>query len=422
MAAKLCAVLAILAAARASGTSCGVPKPGMHTAFAALPATKKYKDHDARSCHAWALPLIAVHGQAARARRHALAPCMSEERGDGAPDSPKPFVSRPFISRKLTDVLLDGSVQTPDTQTELPASSAVRPSKRAMVRKTATRFISFLFGRSERAPMAGAGTEGGGMTEMWPETSGAPLTASNNMPRMQKPEAQTESDRVFDLLNKYSQRHSSVNGTVALRATTTVSESSDRRPLQKSKYANLYNPKQEDVRKSQSGKVLQKSKYADVWAAQDGVTTSPVTKPGTGTKPVTGKLTKSKYADVWSAQDEARGDGSMQRSVTKPGPATKPVTGKLTKSKYADVWSAQDEARADGKAQRPTIKPVAKPAAGTKPVTARPGYYAKPSPGYYAKPLPSGASQGAQPDVGKSRLDQLMNRCRPYHSFARDVG
>ena len=414
MAAKLCAVLAILAAARASGTSCGVPKPGMHTAFAALPATKKYKDHDARSCHAWALPLIAVHGQAARARRHALAPCMSEERGDGAPDSPKPFVSRPFISRKLTDVLLDGSVQTPDTQTELPASSAVRPSKRAMVRKTATRFISFLFGRSERAPMAGAGTEGGGMTEMWPETSGAPLTASNNMPRMQKPEAQTESDRVFDLLNKYSQRHSSVNGTANKWATTTV--------LQKSKYANLYNPKQEDVKTSQSGKVLQKSKYADVWAAQDGVTTNPVTKPGTGTKPVTGKLTKSKYADVWSAQDEARADGSMQRSVTKPGTPTTPVTGQLTKTKYADVWSAQDEARTDGKAQRSSIKPVAKPAAGTKPVTARPGYYAKPSPGYYAKPLPSGASQGAQPDVGKSRLDQLMNRCRPYHSFARDVG
>jgi hypothetical protein len=283
-------------------------------------------------------------------------------------------VSRPFISRKLTDVLLDGSVQAPDTQTEQPASSAVRPSKRAMVRKAATRVISFLFGRSERAPMAGAGTEGSGMNEMWPETSGAPLPPPGNIPRMQKPETQTESDRVFDLLNKYSQRHSSVNGTVALRATTTVSESSDRKPLQKSKYANLYNPKQEDVRKSQSGKVLQKSKYADVWAAQDGVTTSPVTKPGTGTKP---------------------------------------VTGKLTKSKYADVWSAQDEARADGKAQRSTIKPVAKPAAGTKPVTARPGYYAKPSAGYYAKPLPSAASQGTQPDEGKSRLDQLMNRCRP---------
>ena len=335
MAAKtLCTTVLILAAAH--GATCGAPKAGAQAAFAApsLPAIKPCAD--ARCCRtgsgARALP------QPARTQRRALGPRrMAAERGDGAP------MGKTFVSRKLTDALLDGSVQAPGAPPShgQPASSAVRPSKRALVRKAATRVISFLFRRPERSQPTGGGAEGPGTAEMWPGASRAPLPASASMPRMQSPEsdAQAESARVFDLLNKYSQRHS--NGTVGLA--TTLSDSSDRKPLQKSKYADLYNPEspgqpQGAVRRSKSGKLLQKSKYAD-------------------------------------------------------------------------VWSAQDQTRPAGSAPRATTKAVTSPVTETKPVSGRPGYY--------AKPRPSAARQGSAPqDAPPSRLEQLMNRCWPFHPFA----
>ena len=265
----------------------------------------------------------------------------------------------------------DGSVQMPGARPaqtaagQQPASSAVRPSKRALVRKAATRVISFLFRRSGRSqPTAvdrpGAGTEGAGTAEMWPGASGSPLPASARMPRLQSPEsdAQSESARVFDLLNKYSQRHSNGSATVYGTLTTTISDSSERKPLQKSKYADVWSaqdniPEPEQVRKSKSGKLLQ----------------------------------KSKYADVWSAQDQLRPDGGAQRATTKT--ATRSVTG--------------------------TQSVPSRPGTGTKPVSGRPGYY--------AKPLPSAASQGSAPtDQPPSRLEQLMNRSWPFYPFAEAAG
>ena len=90
-------------------------------------------------------------------------------------------------------------------------------------------------------------------------------------------EARLENERVFDLLDKYSQRHS--NGTVPV--TATVSQASERKPLKKSKYADLGSPQQSEVLKSKNGKVLQKSKYADLWSAQDEVLGKAVARPST---------------------------------------------------------------------------------------------------------------------------------------------
>ena len=219
------------------------------------------------------------------------ATCMNAEQGGG----------ERFVSRKLTEALQDMSPGTQPTPTPEPIqNSATRPSKRAMVRKALTNVVSFFFRRSEPPPLMGDEWEASKVDEYWSKSSEPAEPARMTSSMRLAAEKQAESDRVFDLLNKYSQRHS--DGTV--QVTTTISEASERKPPQRSKYANLYNPEKEQVRKSKSGKLLQKSKYADVWSAQDQ--TRPDLPPKTtktatpqvpyGTKPALGTQTRGRVS------------------------------------------------------------------------------------------------------------------------------
>jgi len=192
-----------------------------------------------------------------------------------------------FVSRKLTDALLDTTLGMPMPALESVQGSAERPSKRAMVKNAATKLISFLFRSSEEAPPMMGGQANGGEFPAGQWRSPSSVSRVSNTKRVSA-EAQAEHDRVFDLLNKYSQRHS--NGTVPL---TTISAISERKTVQKSKYANLYNPEADESKRqsSKSGKLLQKSKYADVWSAQDQVLNKPSASksqpaPKAVTKPV----------------------------------------------------------------------------------------------------------------------------------------
>ena len=188
-----------------------------------------------------------------------------------------------FVSRKLSDAL--------DEMPYANAQVAERTSKRAWVRSAASRVVTIiiaaprsltqrLFPGPEIPPLMGQEAEIEAARDMRLETeqswrtgagSSVPVgtveTAGLSQSQRLAAEARLENERVFDLLDKYSQRHS--NGTVPV--TATISQASERKPLKKSKYADLGTSQQAEVKKSKSGKVLQKSKYADLWSAQDEV-------------------------------------------------------------------------------------------------------------------------------------------------------
>lgn len=281
--------------------SCGGLNAGMPTCFVAqlVPAPKT---GPGSFCRRHALgPLEDAANGLARVR--AMAPCMMNAApgDDGAP-ADDVLQGKKFVSRKLTDALLE----TPTLGT-LPGTTPVRPSKRALVRKAATRLVSWVLGsKVEQPPPLMGEKEDASSLELWRAELGA-SAPSGSMSKTQRlaADAQAETDRVFDLLNKYSQRHS--NGTVPVM--TTISGSFERKPLQRSRYANLYDPESDrDIKKSKSGKVLQKSKYADVWSAQDEVTNRlpPTTKSVTkslGKPPVYGSQAGvSKYVG-WCASE-----------------------------------------------------------------------------------------------------------------------
>ena len=204
----------------------------------------------------------------------------ADELADGPKDSR-------FVSRKLTDALED----MPAARVQVAERG--RGWKRAWVRNAASRVVTViitaprsltqrLFPGPEIPPLMGreaeaeAEAEAARQLEQFQRTGATrpvpvePETASFPNEAAAKAAAlAAENERVFDLLDKYSQRHS--NGTVPVMAT--VSESSTRKPLKKSKYADLGTQQGagagEEVRKPKRGKVLQKSRYADVWSVQD---------------------------------------------------------------------------------------------------------------------------------------------------------
>jgi len=196
--------------------------------------------------------------------------------GEDGPSTDDMLDGKRFVSRKLTDALMD-----------MPAQPA--PKKRTLVRKAASRVVSAilsapgsltrrLFGTAEPPPFMGGEEEARKMAAMRTASTQV-LTGMSNTQTLAA-EAKAEDERVFDLLDKYSRRHS--NGTV--RVTATISAATERKQVQKSKYANLYDPEQEEIKQSKSGKLLQKSRYADLWSAQDKITnpqaaTKSVTKP-----------------------------------------------------------------------------------------------------------------------------------------------
>jgi hypothetical protein len=262
----------------AHSASCGGLRASMPTSFVAQTYPTRKSANVPTSRRAGASP--ARHKAAVRLFRM-NADDDGLERGDHRK-------GKLFVSRKLTDALLDTTLGMPTPALESVQGSAERPSKRAMVKNAATKLLSFLFRSSEDAPPMGGQAIGaefpGGQ---WRSPSS--VSRVSNTKRVSA-EAQAEHDRVFDLLNKYSQRHS--NGTVPL---TTISAISERKTVQKSKYANLYNPEADESKRqsSKSGKLLQKSKYADVWSAQDQVLNKP---SATKSQPAPKAVTKPVYS------------------------------------------------------------------------------------------------------------------------------
>ena len=224
---------------------------------------------------------------------------------------------RSFVSRKLTDVLPDPPAPSAEPSSPMLTGKDSKRSKlRRAVSTVATVIASAprslttrLFGSPEPPPLMGneAGSYSDGVEAL---SAYSPVPARETTVATTETLAravQAENERVLELVNKYSQRHS--NGTESIDA-------SDRKPLQKSKYANLYGEQEEPrgMQRSETGKLLQRSKYADVWSMQDEIA-----KPGraASTKPE-------------AAGPMRRGTGLSTRPVPAkaPGLAQKPATKK----------------------------------------------------------------------------------------------
>lgn len=271
-------LLLVLAAHSAESTACGGLSAGTHTCFVAQFAPNVGEDVNSfclypsgakASCRVGSRLLLAMRAT----------PSQDPSRDGG-------LEGKRFVSRTMTDALMAAQ---PAPVTLLDSGDSGRPSKRALVRKAASRVVSAiisaprsltrrLFGTTEPPPMMGVEAEASGMADV--RTAPVSGTAGASQTQRLAAEAKAEDERVFDLLNKYSQRHS--NGTV--RVTATLSSATERKQVQKSKYANLYDPEQDQIKKSKSGKVLQKSRYADLWSAQDQIVAD--SRPQSATQPV----------------------------------------------------------------------------------------------------------------------------------------
>jgi hypothetical protein len=260
---------------------------GKPTCFVAKYGAGQKPSHQDSCCHRpWPVLGVQVASKHRGVRIHGFSMNFSPN-GDGQPlqDNLRPSGKR-FVSRELTEALLDKRAQTTQPPEKVQGGMA-RPSKRAMLRKAASRVVDAIFSGPlslterlfasrqppPRMPQDVKTTYG--LAQVQPLQQSTSYMSTSNTQKLAGAE-NAESVRVFDLLNKYSQRHS--NGS------RTLSDSSERRPIQKSKYANLYHPDagENGVMKSKTGKVLQKSRYADVWSAQDEI--KGVRRPQTSTQ------------------------------------------------------------------------------------------------------------------------------------------
>ena len=223
---------------------------------------------------------------------------------------------RSFVSRKLTDVLPD-----PPAPSAEPSSPKLtgKDSKRAKLRRAVSTVATViasaprslttrLFGSPEPPPLMGneAGAYSDGVEAL---SAYSPVPARETTVATTETLAravQAENERVLELVNKYSQRHS--NGTESMDA-------SDRKPLQKSKYANLYGEQEEPrgMQRSETGKLLQRSKYADVWSMQDEIA-----KPGRAASTKPEAAGPNRRGTVLSTRPvPAKAPGSAQKTASK---------------------------------------------------------------------------------------------------------
>ena len=162
--------------------------------------------------------------------------------------------------RSVPAVRLDGLKKAPPATTPVPPQGAKAKGPRQ--RNPWDALTERFFGNQDVPPLMGQDVPKNGVRDATRRTNAeiASATGTGTSQRLAE-QVRAENARVFDLLDKYSERHSDAG-----QPDSSASSDSERKPLLRSQYGPRVDEEQVT---SKTGKVLQKSRYADVWSAQD---------------------------------------------------------------------------------------------------------------------------------------------------------